>query len=127
MIIKIVVLAIAVTLLSMLLKSDFKSGATLLTVAGCVLIFSASIDIFSKIGDSFNKMQISGSVNAECMKIIIKMLAVSYVTSFGADICSDAGEKALANAVESIGKLMMLAMAFPMLTAIFESIADMIG
>ena len=127
MIIKTVVVAVAITLLVILLKNDFKVGATLLSVAGCLLIFSYSVGLISKINDYFEKINFSDSVNYECIEIIIKMLAVSYTASFGADICGDAGEKALANAVECFGKLTMLAMAFPMLAAIFNSITDMIG
>lgn len=127
MIIKIVILAISITLLIMLIKTDFKSGAILLSVAGCLLIFTISVNIMNKIGEEFNSIKIAAGTNAECMEIIIKMLAVAYATSFGADICSDAGEKALANALESVGKMMMLAMAFPMLTSIFKSISNMIG
>jgi len=127
MIIKIVATAVAVTLLSLILKNDFKTGATLLSVAGCMVFFFMSADLLSKTADGFSGLGLSDGVNSECIKIIIKMLAVAYVTSFGSDICSDAGEKAIANAVESIGKLTMLTMSFPMISAIFESIADMIG
>ena len=127
MIIKIVVMAISVTLVSMLLKNDFKSGAILVSVAACLLIFSLAVDIILELGAGFKIFKISGGVSGECMKLIVKMLAVAYVTSFGADICSDAGEKAIAGAVESVGKLIMLAMALPMLTAIFESISSMVG
>lgn len=127
MIVKIVVTAIAITLLAMILKTDFKVGATLLSVVGCIIFFNLSVGLVSKISDEFSRIELSDGVNTECVKIIIKMLAVAYITSFGADICRDAGEKAIANAVESIGKLTMLTMSFPMLSSIFESIANMIG
>ena len=127
MILKIVASSIAITLLATLLKSDFKTGATLLSFAGCILIFSISFRQLSDITSAFEQIGLADGVNSECVGIIIKILAVSYITGFGADICSDAGEKAIANAVECIGKVTMVSLSFPMLTAIFETISDMIG
>ena len=127
MIVKIVITAIAITLLAMILKPDFKTGATLLTLVGCTTFFIISAEMIAGIFDAFGRVGVSDGVNTECVEIIIKMLAVAYITSFGADICNDSGEKALANSVECIGKLTMLTMAFPMLLTIIDSITDMIG
>lgn len=127
MIVRLVVLTLSVCILSLLIKQDFKAGALLLSAAGCLMIFSMSAGIIAQIGDSFARIKSIGKINGECFSLIIKMLAVAYVTSFGADICSDAGEKALSAALETAGKLIMLAMALPMLIGIFQSIADMLG
>ena len=127
MIIKVVIIAIGVTLLANLIKTDFKTGAILVSVMGTIVLFSQNINVFWNIADSLKKTAFSGGKNSECIKMIIKALAVSYVTNFGADICSDAGEKTLSNAVECIGKITMIGMVFPMLTDIFESISNMIG
>lgn len=127
MIIKIVVLAFSVCMVSLILKQDFKPGAVLISIAGCFIVFAMSLDIVFKIGESFAKVKNAGGVNGECLSLILKMLAVAYATSFGADICCDAGEKAMASAVENVGKLIMLAMALPMLAGIYESVAEMMG
>jgi len=127
MILRIVIASIAITLLATLLKKDFKSGATLLSVAGCIFIFSVAVKEISNITDAFGQIGLSGGVNSECVEIIVKILAVSYITCFGADICTDAGERALANAVECVGKITMIALAFPMLSSILKSISDIIG
>ena len=127
MIVKVVIIAICVTLFVNLIKTDFKSGAIWLSAAGTMILFSLSANTLNTIVDSLEKTAFSGGVNSECIKLILKALAVSYVTNFGADVCGDAGEKALSNAVECVGKITMIAMVFPMLTDIFESISNMIG
>lgn len=127
MIIKIVIFAFCASLISILIKQDFKAGAVMLSIACCCIIFLMSAGLIQKLSSSFDAVKKAGGVSGECLAVIIKILAVAYATSFGADICSDAGEKSVASAVETAGKLIMLAMAFPMLCGIFEAVAKMLG
>lgn len=83
--------------------------------------------VFSGIKDNLDIMDGVEGVSAEGISIILKTLIVAYLTSFGSDICTDAGEKAIANALETVGKAIMLSMALPMLVGIFKSIKDIIG
>ena len=127
MIIKLVILAVCTSLLSLLVKEDFKTGAVLISLAGCIIIFTQTADIISKTAASFSQLKKISGVNGDGARLIIKMLAVAYATSFGADICAETGAKAVGSALESVGKLVMLAMALPMLAKIFQSVTDMLG
>jgi len=66
-------------------------------------------------------------VDRDALLLILKTLLVAYLTSFGCDICTDAGEKAIATALETAGKALMLSMAVPMLVGIFASVRYIIG
>ena len=127
MIFKIVVFAIAVCLVAVILKENFKSAAVVITICGCVTLFLIFTQIFSAIKDSIDILDSVEGVSAEGISIIFKTLMVAYLTSFGSDICTDAGEKAIANALETAGKAIMLSMALPMLVGIFKSVKDIVG
>ena len=127
MIFKIVVFAIAVCLIAVILKENFKSGAVVLTVCGCLALFLFFAQIFATIKDSLDILDEVSGINADAVSIIFKTLMVAYLTSFGSDICTDAGEKSIANALETAGKAIMLSMALPMLVGIFKSVRDIIG
>lgn len=127
MIYKLVFFALAVTLLLILLKENFKSGALILSAAGCICLFCICINVLGTVRDAMGSFEKIEGVDKESISLIVKTLSVAYVTSFGTDICNDAGEKAVANALEAAGKMIMLSMALPMLVGIFSSVAEIIG
>ncbi|HKM28707.1 MAG TPA: SpoIIIAC/SpoIIIAD family protein [Anaerovoracaceae bacterium] len=53
--------------------------------------------------------------------IIIKILAVAYITEFTTQLCIDSGEKAIGSKVELAGKVIIFYLAIP----IFVSIMDL--
>ncbi len=127
MIINLAVLAVCASLISLIIKEDFETGALLVSVSVCILMFFKSSSIISGIGALFSKVKSVSGINGECLAIIIKILSVAYATNFGVDICAQSGSKAVASALETVGKLTMLYMAMPMILEIFQSIADMMG
>ena len=127
MIFKLVLFAVGVCLVSVVLKENFKSGAIVLTVAGCVMLFTVFVKVFDGIKAGMSSLHIPDGIDTDAISIILKTLMVAYLTSFGSDICTDAGEKAIANALETAGKAIMLSMALPMLFGIFKSVSDIFG
>ena len=61
MIIKLVILAVCTSLLSLLVKEDFKTGAVLISLAGCIIIFTQTADIISKTAASFSQLKKSAA------------------------------------------------------------------
>jgi stage III sporulation protein AD len=54
--------------------------------------------------------------------IVLKILAIAYITSFCSEICKDSGASTIASKVEFAGKIMILALAVPILMAVLDSI-----
>lgn len=127
MIFRLVLFAVAVTLVVVLLKENYKTGALMLSVAVCVVFFSVFAEVFAPVRDSFSKLGLTDGVDGDAIEVISKVLLVAYLTSFGCDICTDAGERAVANALEAAGKAIMFSMALPMLFGIFSSVRDIMG
>ena len=58
--------------------------------------------------------------------VIIKVLAVAYITDFTAQLCRDSGENAIGSKVELAGKVMIFYLAMPVLSAILELISSLL-
>ena len=56
--------------------------------------------------------------------ILLKMIGITYVAEFGANLCSDAGYNAVAEQIEFYGKLMVLAVSIPILMTLIETISS---
>ena len=127
MIFRLVLFAVSVSLVAVLIKENYKTGAVMLTISVCIYFFSVFSGFFSSVRDEFTKLGNIEGLDNGAMIVIVKALAVAYLTGFGCDICTDVGEKAIANALEVAGKAIMFSMALPMLFGIFNSIRDIMG
>ncbi len=125
MIFKLVLFAIALSLILVILSDSFKSGALVLSVGGCVVLFAVFVRVFSVMKSS--AVPSFEGADGDAIAVILKTLAIAYLTGFGSDICTDAGQRAVANALETAGKAIMLSMALPMLLGIFDSVNKMLG
>jgi stage III sporulation protein AD len=59
-------------------------------------------------------------------KTILKIIGIAYIAEFGAQLIRDAGLNSLASKVELAGKLFILMLAIPIVTAVIETILNFI-
>lgn len=59
--------------------------------------------------------------------ILLKMIGITYLAELSSALCKDAGANALASQVELFGKLSILVLCMPVLTALLESIDHFLG
>ena len=109
-----------------LLKEHKSSVAFLLTVfVGCV-IFLFLIDKISEILRMLQKMASDTKINMIYFETILKIVGIAYIAEFAAQISKDAGQGAIASKIELGGKIIILALAIPILTAIIETVIGLI-
>ncbi|RAK22338.1 stage III sporulation protein AD [Anoxybacillus vitaminiphilus] len=72
------------------------------------------------------KIAVDANVNMIYLETILKIIGIAYIAEFGAQISKDAGQGAIASKIELGGKILILAMAIPILTAIIETVIGLI-
>ena len=72
------------------------------------------------------KMAVNAKVNLVYVETILKIIGIAYIAEFAAQITKDAGQGALASKIELGGKVLILAMAIPILTVMIETIIQLI-
>ncbi len=65
-------------------------------------------------------------VNLIYIETILKIIGIAYIAEFASQITKDAGQGALASKIELGGKVLILAMAVPILTVLIETIINLI-
>lgn len=58
--------------------------------------------------------------------IIVKVLAISYVTEFAVALCQDAGEKTIASKIELAGKIAIFFAAIPVFNSLLSLLNSLI-
>ena len=72
------------------------------------------------------RIAINANINMVYVETILKIIGIAYIAEFGAQITKDAGQGAIASKIELGGKILILAMAIPILTVIIETIIRLI-
>ena len=112
--------------LAMILKEQKPNFAFLLVLFVSTMIFIFLVDHIKAIIHMINKIAANTKVNMVYMETILKIIGIAYITEFASHLTKDAGESALAAKLEFAGKIVILAMAIPILTVLIETILNMI-
>lgn len=94
-------------------------GLLLSLAAGAVillLVLPSLLSVFQRL----RYLSAAAQVNLRYLDTVLKIVGVAYLTEFGAQICRDAGEGALAAKVELAGKVLILLLSVPILNAILD-------
>ncbi|NNU97457.1 stage III sporulation protein AD [Anoxybacillus kestanbolensis] len=119
---QIVGLGLIATFLVTILNEHKSNISLLLTVFVGTVIFLFLLD---RIQDIFRMVQTLANearVQTVYVETILKIIGIAYIAEFGAQISKDAGQGAIAGKIELGGKILILAMAIPILTALIETI-----
>jgi stage III sporulation protein AD len=123
---QIVGLGLIATFLAVILNEHKSNIALLLTIfVGCV-IFLFLVDQISAIISMLQKIAADANINMIYLETILKIIGIAYIAEFGVQISKDAGQGAIASKIELGGKILILAMAIPILTAIIETVIGLI-
>lgn len=126
-IIRISVVGIAGVFLAILLKQVRPDYSLYITMAAGIAILFYSAGKLSYLLSSLRKIQQYVPVDAAYMTILLKMIGITYIGQFCAGICKDAGYSAVAGQIEIFGRLAVLAVSMPVLTALLETIHEFLA
>ncbi|MBQ9765293.1 MAG: stage III sporulation protein AD [Lachnospiraceae bacterium] len=105
------------------IKAEYSFYAIL--VAGIIIIFYGVQKLESVI-DTINLIQSYIPIDTVYMGTLIKMMGITYLTEFSVGICKDAGYQAVAGQIEVFGKLTILAVSMPVITALLETVRSLL-
>ncbi len=125
-ILRLCAIGITAALLSVFLKQHKSALAVLVSLAGGCLLLSLTLpylrDLFAYAGMFADKT----GLNPAYIGAILKVVGVTFITECAAALCRDAGESALAKSLETAGKLIILGLSAPIVTALFETVLSVL-
>lgn len=72
------------------------------------------------------RIAINANVDAVYVETILKIIGIAYIVEFASQVTKDAGQGSIASKIEMAGKIVILAMAVPILTVLIEMILKML-
>lgn len=119
--------ALIAAVLSMVLKQYKPEYSLFISIAAGVLIFLSVIAVIEPIIGFIGELTERAGLEGVYGEVLIKSLAVCYITQLACDCCKDAGENAIAGKLQIAGKIAVLLIALPMFKSLTEIVAGLIN
>jgi stage III sporulation protein AD len=118
-----VALALVAALIAVFLRqTQSPLYAMLVGVLAGTILFVAVLSKIAYIINILEELAHRAQVNQFYLATIMKIIGIAYIAEFGAQVCRDAGETAIASRVEFAAKVLVMVLAIPILVAILETI-----
>ena len=119
-------LGVTAALLALTLRAQRPEMAMLLSLAVGLIVFASLSGKLSGIIDVMRALGDTAGLPTGTILLLIRVVGVSYITEFAAQLCRDAGEGGIAAKVELGGRLLVLAMSIPILLALMQMMLELI-
>jgi stage III sporulation protein AD len=117
---QIVGLALVATIFSVLLRNDKPELAIQIGIVTGAAIFLLMIFKISAVVTLLQEIAKKVNLDTVYLTTVLKIIGIAYITTFGAEVCRDAGESAIAAKVEFAGKIMIMVLTVPILMAVLD-------
>ncbi len=121
-IIKVVAFAFMALFIVLVFKGRRDDLAIQASIVAGILIFLFMVNKLTIIMSFLQTLANKANIDVIYLNTVFKILGIAYLASFCSEICRDAGENSIAAKVELSGKILILALAIPILMAVMQSI-----
>lgn len=93
---------------------------------GILLLFPVA-ERLSLVIENIRLIQSAISIQSAYIQVLLKIIGITYISEFAADICRDAGCAAVAGQIGVFAKLSILAVSMPIVSALLQTIQSFLG
>lgn len=117
---QVVVIGFIATIIVVFLKDHKPEIALQLSLAVGVIIFLFMITRLTVVVQALQEIALKVNIDITYLNIVLKIIGVAYLASFGVEICKDAGQSSIASKIEFAGKIIIISLAIPILMAVMD-------
>ena len=101
--------------------------AVVAALAVGAIIFIRLIPRVGELFDLFEGITERIDMSGLYLNTLFKVIGIAYVAEFGAQLCRDAGQAAIAVKVEFAAKVIILLLAMPIMASLLQSVLTLLG
>ena len=122
-IIKIIGIGFVTLIVTLILKEYKKDFAIYASLIGGMLIIFLMINYLESIVSFISGLSES---NNEFILLLIKITGISILTEFATSVCRDSGESSIASKVDLGGKIIVISMSIPVISATLKGLLGLL-
>lgn len=119
---KIILIALLATVMILIIKQTRPELAVLVSIITVTILFLFSIDKIGQVIGLLNNLSENAGLPNELLNIVLKIVGIAYITEFGANICKDVGESAIASKVQFAGKCIIIVLGISIIGNFVDTI-----
>lgn len=116
------IIGVAGTLLALQFKSGKSEYGIYISIALSIIVFAGILEHLETLIDTMRRIGEYINIDSLYIKILLKMLGITYVCEFASSICKDAGYQTIAGQIEIFGKLSVFVLSMPVLLVLLDTV-----
>lgn len=120
------VMAAAGMFAAIIIKKEKPEYATLIILLVGFLIALKVVGALDGMLEEIGRWSIFLQENVIYVNLLLKLIGITYICEFAANICKDAGYSTLSSHVELFGKVMIMVAGLPVMKTMIEMIEEML-
>ncbi|MCX7747495.1 MAG: stage III sporulation protein AD [Clostridia bacterium] len=121
-ILQIVGLGLVAAVIIVILRQQRPEIAVQVSIITGIIIFLLVASKISAVLELLNGYTKKVNIDLSYITILLKVIGIAYIAEFGAEVCRDAGEGAIASKIELAGKVIIVVLAVPIITSLLDLI-----
>lgn len=125
--VEIAAFGIAAAILAIQFRKDRPEYSVYLAMGATLIICGAAVSKMTEVLEGIRQIQSYVDLNPEYLKIMIKMLGITYLSEFASDLCKDAGQSTIGDQIQIFARLSILSISMPIVLGLLETIRIMLS
>lgn len=121
-IVQIIGTGLVATVIIIVLRKQRPEIAIQVSIVTGVVIFMLIASKLAAVVDLLESYAERADIKPVYFTTVLKITGIAYIAEFGAEVCKDAGEGAIASKVELAGKVVIVVLAAPIITSLLDLI-----
>ncbi|NMA90306.1 MAG: stage III sporulation protein AD [Amphibacillus sp.] len=124
--IQVILIGVVTTLLITLIKSYQPTFALVLVMITSLFLFYFIIVPLGEIIDLMRSLFSRFRIDSLYLETVFQIVGIAYLTELGSQLTKDAGLNSISSKIELVGKISIIFVSIPILTAIIETIIHLL-
>ena len=114
-------------ILTMVVGRQSRDMSLLLTLAVCVMVCIASLHVLEPVMELMRELRRLGALDPEVFSIALKCAGIGLLTELIGLVCADAGQQAMARALEVLGAATIVWLSLPLIRQLLSLIEGVLS
>lgn len=125
-VVQLVGFGVAAAVLTLTLRSQRPELGLLMALAAGLIIFAMIVQRLQGLVTVMGSMAQTAALPSSLLWLLLRVVGISYLGEFGAQMCRDAGESGIAAKVELGARILVLGMSVPVLLALMRLMLELV-
>ena len=112
-------------MVGLLLKKNAPELGLALSLAICLMAAGMAMELFAQLKEIIDLARTQTGLSPAIVSPVLKCVGIGVVTRLATDLCKDAGQGAIASAVEMCGAACAMVTALPLIRSLLQMISEL--